>query len=227
MEVRARGRVAQVAAVVGVLALTVASVVTAFVYTGTNGEPYSPLDHWVSELGQTSVSQAAAVFNVGLVVGGICFALFVAGLAASLAGRLRYAWGTTGVVAGIAGAFVGVFPMDHLGPHSIAAMTFFVLGWLTVALASIDFVRRRDPRFPRWLAVIGALATVCFVLFMAALFTDPVVGDDALAAPRMRPDVWLAPILEWSVVVSVVGWTLATALAWIAADRGAGAAVRS
>jgi hypothetical membrane protein len=222
MNGRTRARVAQVAAIVGVLALTVASVVTASVYTGAKGEPYSPLNHWVSELGQTSVSQAAAVFNVGLVVGGLCFAVFVVGLAASLRGRTRYAWGTTGLVAGVAGALVGAFPMDDIGPHSIAAMTFFVLGWLTVAVASIDLVRRPDPRFPRWLAVIGALATVCFVLFMAALFTDPLVREDALAAPGVRPDVWLAPILEWSVVVAIVAWTLATALAWVAADRRAG-----
>jgi hypothetical membrane protein len=226
MEGRTVARVAQVSAIVGVLALTVASVVTAVVYTGTKGEPYSPVNHWVSELGQTSVSQAAAIFNVGLIVGGLCFAIFVAGLAASLRGRTRYAWGTTGLVAGVAGALVGVFPMDDIGPHSIAAMTFFVLGWLTVALASIDLVRRPDPRIPRWLAVIGALATVCFVLFMAALFTDPLVGEDALAAPGVRPDVWLAPILEWSVIVAIVAWTLATALAWIAADRRAGVALR-
>jgi hypothetical membrane protein len=223
---RMEARIAQVAAIVGVVALTVASVVTALAYTGAKGEPYSPLDHWVSELGQTSVSQAAAVFNVGLIVGGICFAVFVVGLAMAVPGRPRYAWGTTGVVAGVAGALVGVFPMDDIGPHSAAALTFFVLGWLTVGFASIDLLRRPDPRFPRWLAVIGAIATVCFVLFMVALFTDPLVGEDALAVPEMRPDVWPASILEWSVVAAIVAWTLATALAWIAADRRAAAAVR-
>ena len=226
MNGRAGARVAQVAAIVGFVALTVASVVTAFVYTGTKGEPYSPLDHWVSELGQTSVSRAAAVFNVGLIVGGLCFAVFVVGLAMAVSGRLRYAWGTTGVVAGVAGALVGVFPMDDLGPHSAVALTFFVLGWLTVALASIDLLRRPDPRFPRWLAVIGAIATVSFVLFMAALFTDPLVRDDALAVPEMRPEVWPASILEWSVIAAIVAWTLATALTWIAADRRAGVALR-
>jgi hypothetical membrane protein len=216
---RRRSLIAQVAAIVGVLALAVGSVATMLVYTGTHGERYSPLDHWVSELGQTSVSQTALLFNVCLVVGGTCFAVFMASLAMAFPGRLRYAWGTIGVVAGVSGALVGVFPMDQLTMHSIVALSFFVLGSLSVALASIDLARRPDPRFPRWLAVIGAAVTVCFVLFMVALFTDPTSGRDVLAAPDARPDVWVAAILEWSVVIGVLVWTLATALTWLRADR--------
>jgi hypothetical membrane protein len=221
MDERARSLVAQVAAIVGTLTITIASVVTALVYTGTAGEPYSPLDHWVSELGQTSVSRAAPLFNAGLVVAGACFVVFVAGLAMAVPGRFRIVWAATGVVAGVAGALVGVFPMDDLRPHAAAALTFFVLGWLTVLLATIDLVRRRDPRFPRWLGAIAAAATVGFVLFMAALFSDPRTTDEVLAAPDARPAIWIAPVLEWSVVVAVVGWTLATARAWMVADRRA------
>jgi hypothetical membrane protein len=224
VEARTRARVAQVAAIVGVGALTVGSVVTAIVYTGSAGEPYSPLNHWVSELGELSVSRAAPLFNAGLVVGGLCFAVFVAGLAASVPGRSRFAWAVTGVIAGVAGALVGLFPMDDLRPHSVAALTFFCLGWLTVALASIDLARRRDPRFPRWLGGIGALATGFFVLFMASLFADTRTTGEVLAAPDARPDVWAASVLEWAVVLSIATWALATALAWMTADRRALAA---
>jgi hypothetical membrane protein len=226
MDGRSRARIAQVAAIVGTLAITVTSIATALVYRGTAGEAYSPLNHWVSELGQRSVSRAATLFDLGLIVAGICFAIFVVGLVTAVPGRLRIAWGATGVVAGVAGALVGVFPMDDLAPHSVAALTFFVLGWLTVLLASVDLLRRRDPRFPRWLGVIAAIATAAFVLFMAALFTDPRMTGDVLAAPEARPAVWPASILEWWVVVSVVGWTLATALTWMAADRRRAAATK-
>ena len=221
MDGATRARIAQVAAIVGVTALTVAAIVTAIVYTGSAGEPYSPLNHWVSELGELSVSRAAPLFIAGLVVGGACFAVFVAGLAASVPGRLRYTWAATGVAAGVAGALVGLFPMDDLRPHATAALTFFCFGWLTVALASVDFVRRADPRFPRWLAAIGALATGFFVLFMASLFADTRSTREVLAAPDARPDIWLASILEWAVVLSIATWALATALAWMAADRRA------
>ncbi len=223
MDARTRARIAQVAAIVGVTALAIGSVVTGLVYTGSAGESYSPFDHWVSELGQASVSRAAPLFNAGLVVGGLCFAIFVVGLASSVPGRLRFAWGATGVVAGVAGALVGLFPMDDLRPHATAALTFFVLGWLTVGLASIDLARRHDPRFPRWLGVIGVVVTVCFVLFMASLFADGRTTGEVLAAPGARPEIWIASTLEWAVVVAIAGWALATALAWRAADRRTGA----
>ena len=43
---------------------------------------------------------------------------------------------------------------------------FFNLGWIVVALASIDFVRDPDWRFPSWLAIIGAATVVAFVIFL-------------------------------------------------------------
>ena len=64
--------------------------------------------------------------------------------------------GGVGVVAGLGGSFVGVLPMDYGAPHILAASTFFNLGWIAVGLASLDFVVRRDPRFPRWLPASGA-----------------------------------------------------------------------
>ena len=90
--------------------------------------------------------------------------------AATHTGTLRYLYGLTGVIAGIGGAFVGVFPMNDLAMHSIAALTFFLLGLVTVLLASIDFVRRPDPRFPRWLAAVGAVTVAAFAIFLV----DPV-----------------------------------------------------
>jgi hypothetical membrane protein len=222
MDDRTRARIPQAAALVGVAAVTVASVVTALLYTGSQGEPYSPLNHWVSELGQVSVSQGALLFNVGLVVAGLCFAIFIAGLAASVPGRLRYAWAVLGVVGGISGALVGVFPMDQLEVHGLVAMGFFFLGPSSVALASVDLLRRHDPRLPTWVGILGIAAVVVLILFLVALYTDPIMQAGAtLAAPDDRPAFWLASTLEWAVVVVVLFWTLLAALAWIRADRRA------
>ena len=57
---------------------------------GTQHEPFSPLNHWISELGEVGVSRLAAVFNVGLVVGGICYALFMLAFAATRRGLLPW-----------------------------------------------------------------------------------------------------------------------------------------
>ena len=105
------------AGLLGSSVIAIGSVVTALAYTGSKGQPYSPLNHFVSELGELAVSRLAVVFNLSLIVGGVCFALFVIGLAAAGQGVLRVLYGVVGVIAGIGGAFVGVFPMDYLDQH--------------------------------------------------------------------------------------------------------------
>jgi hypothetical membrane protein len=211
-----------IGALVGMLGATVialGSIVTALAYTGSKGERYSPLTHWVSELGQVGVSELAIVFNLGLIVGGICFSVFI--LALGLARRTGLAWLYTpiGIAAGIAGLFVGVFPMNNLDLHGIAALTFFNLGWICVGLASWDFVRKRDPRFPWWLAVIGALTVLAFIGFLSVL--APLLGGDGLAAPDQRPEpLWIVPTLEWAVVIGILAWTFAASFTWWRAERG-------
>ena len=199
--------------VIGTSVIAIGSIITAVAYVGSKGEPYSPLNHWVSELGQTGVSELAGLFNLSLIVGGVLFAVFMIGLAAVRTGWLRFLYGAIGVAAGIAGAFVGVLPMNNLDLHGIAALTFFNLGWISVGLASIDFLRNRDPRFPWWLAVIGGLTVVAFLGFLAVL--APLLSCDGLAAPDVRPDIWIVPILEWAVLIGILAWVFLTGLTWL------------
>jgi hypothetical membrane protein len=212
-------RVAAWAGLVGVAAITGSSVVAALAYSGTSGEPFSPLNHWVSELGEVGVSELAWVFNVGLMVGGTCFVVFMLGLAATRTGWLRFGYGLIGAVTGVAGSLVGVFPMNVIGAHQLAAFAFFNLGWIAVGIASVDFVRRPEARFPRWLAVLGVLTVAAFIAFMQSLRTDPSFGEDVLAAPIDRPGIWMVTALEWAVIIGILAWTLAASVTWLRAGR--------
>jgi hypothetical membrane protein len=208
-------RLAIWAGLLGASIIAAGSVVTALAYTGSKGQPYSPLNHFVSELGELAVSKLAPVFNTALIIGGVLFVVFMIGLAAAGQGRLRWAYGVIGAIAGIGGAFVGVFPMDYLRQHSLAALTFFVLGLVTVLLASIDFLRRPDARFPRWLSVLGGLTVVAFAAFLVILFGEA----GGLAHPDERVAVWPLTIFEWLLIVGILLWVFLTALAWRRATR--------
>ena len=210
----ARMRIGTTAGMAGAIAILAGSVAAAIAYTGKAGEAYSPLHHFVSELGELGVSALGPEFNVGLIVGGIGFAVFMAMLASSTTGAPRVAYGVVGVIAGIAGFFVGVFPMNFTAQHGLAAMTFFNLGWIAVALASIDFVRRRDPRFPRRLAVVGGLTVLAFIAFLVSIRVDPIIAESALGTPAERPTVWVVPALEWAVIAGILLWTFLVAWTW-------------
>lgn len=212
-------RVAILSGLIGAAIIGLGSIVTALAYEGRTGESYSPFSHWVSELGETGVSQTAQVFNVCLVIGGVLFALFMIGLAVTRTGWLRVLYGPLGVVAGLAGAGVGIYPMNQLDTHALAALTFFNLGWIVVGIASIDFVIARDRRFPRWLAIIGAFTVAAFIGFLVSLQTEGLVGEDALAPPEVRRDVWIVPTLEWALIIGILAWVFLTALTWLRASR--------
>ena len=73
----------------GVAVFLGTAVVTAIGYTGSAGEPYSPLNHYVSELGEIKNSELSVVFNSGIAIGGICLAVLLVEVGRRIGGRAR------------------------------------------------------------------------------------------------------------------------------------------
>jgi hypothetical membrane protein len=219
VNVRWRGvdRLSACAGIVGGSVLAAGSVVTAYAYRGADGEAFNPLNHFVSELGELANSELAGLFNVSLIASGVCFAVFMSGLAASRPSPLRFLAGGVGVIAGLAGSFVGVFPMDYRAQHTFAAMSFFNLGWIAVGLASLDFVVSRDPRFPRWLSVLGFATVAAFIGFLREVRVST-NASGGLISPEVRPAVWALTTLEWLTIAGIVGWVLLAGVTWLRAE---------
>jgi hypothetical protein len=105
--------------------------------------------------------------------------------------------------------------MNNRGIHIVMALGFFVLGWVAVGLASLDIWRRPEPRFSRWLPALGAVTVAVFLLFLSVyipyLYTG--TGDD-------RPAVSVATVLEWLVLIGIMGWVLVASVTWWRYARG-------
>ncbi len=217
-------RITVVAGWLGAIAMAGASVAAAVVYTGRQGEAYSPLTHFISELGEPGVSELAPLFDVGLMVGGACLAVFMIGLAAHVPGFYRYGIAIFGAAAGVAGALVGVFPMDHRDIHGLVALTFFQTAWIAVGIFTLYVLVRGPARFPRWLAIPGAATVLAFVGFLLDYRVESTAGGAALETPAVRPDPWALPTLEWATLVTIVLWVamVATRL-WMTEGEAAAA----
>jgi len=189
----------------GSVALILAGMlVAATPYRGFGGEGYSPLDHFISELGEIAVSRYASAFNLSLIVGGMGLGLFMVLLSTSLAGRYRGILLAVSVASGVSGALVGVFPMDYHALHRVVSGAFFVSGWLVAGVFGLWLFRTPDPGLPRWLLVPSAIVVAVFIVFIAVYSTYIPANPDGRILGR--PDVWQYPLLEWASLLSLLAW---------------------
>jgi hypothetical membrane protein len=194
------------------------SLITALFYTGPDGESYSILNHFISELGEIGVSPLARLFNLGLILGGLLFIPFSLGLGLRLPGGLAKLGMIAGLVAAVSLSGVGIFPMNNLPPHITAAMTYFRSGLATVALFGLAIqIQSRDSRVidkrANWFSLIAALCYLSFIIYTSSVLVTE--GNEALGTNFRsgRPAIWPLAVLEWSIFFSTIAWFGVIALA--------------
>lgn len=186
-------------------------------YKGKKGERYSVFNHYISELGEVGVSKLAALFNLGLILGGLLLLPFIVGFGLAL-GNL---WAKLGMGVGIWATLsvmaVGLFPMNHQKAHYFVAMSYFRSGLVMVLLFSVAvFTQIPDAQvISKASNLAGLISLLCYALF---LFTSDTSrskeGDekeDNLLDPEsenVRPKFWRITILEWAVFFSTILWFL-------------------
>jgi hypothetical membrane protein len=203
--------------IVGVLAVLIGAVVAAIAYPG-----YSPANHLVSELGVSDVSPRAFIFNLGLMIGGLCQVAFMSWLGARRGRRLAKVGGVLGTIAAVAGILVGVFPLDferegQTAIHVLVAFVFFILGWITILIFTVDFYARPWPALPRWLAIPGVISGLLSLWFLVTIALGP---REALTIPDPRPALWPPAALEWLALLGMLAWTGIVSLQWTFGGRG-------
>jgi hypothetical membrane protein len=187
-------------------------VATAIPYQGHAAESYSPLNHFVSELGEISGSTLAWAFNAGIVLGGMGLGAFLLLLVDRFDGPFRIALVCVGVVAGISGTLVGVYPMDYHLTHRIVSGILFLTGWLAVAIFSLRLLVIPRPGMPRWLLVPGAAVVAVSWTFIAVYSTYQPANPDGPIANR-PPGFWSVPFLEWASLLTLLAWFVCVSIA--------------
>jgi hypothetical membrane protein len=194
----------------GVLGLTSVAIVlggaliAAIPYRGYAFESYSPLNHFISELGEVSASRFAWAYNLGVVVGGLGLGAFLLMVSRAMSGRFRTAFVAISAVAGTAGPLCGLFPMDYLSTHRLVSGAFFLSGGLLAATFTAWLIRTKPPEFPRPLAIPGLAAVGVFMAFFAVYSTYRPLDPNAHLL--VRSDVWTVPLLEWASLLSLLLW---------------------
>lgn len=197
----------------GSLLILLAMLAAGLLYRGKAGERYSPLNHYISELGEVGVSRLAWAFNLALISGGLVFIPFLAGMGlalGSLWGKIALAVGT---VTALACMGVGFVPMNHLKGHGWVAMTYFRSGLVTVLLFSLAvFLQSGEFEIiPKESNVAGLISVGCYAAFL--LIVDNGKKNDRTETEMLdpetqpqRPKVSKTTIMEWAVFFSTILW---------------------
>jgi hypothetical membrane protein len=187
-------------------------------YRGKRGERFSLLNHFISELGEMGVSKGARVFNVGLAVGGLATLPFVANLGIAFGSILGWLGTVAGIVATLGVAAVGIFPMNNLNAHTMAAMTYFRAGLAMVFFFGLAVLFQPAGRMlvPPMANLLSLLAFLAYGSFLSLPrrkrseqeSVNPLDPEQV----HERPRVWVFPILEWAVFFATVAWLFGMAL---------------
>lgn len=198
-------KIAPIAGVVTCIILYSVIIIAAIPYIGQQGEAYSFLNHFISDLGSIRFSVNHNIYNLGIVFAAIGFGIFTLGLQTYANTPIM----RRGVLAGVlsAGSCVGVglVPEDYRIPHLILAVSFFSLAALAAGIVAWSIWREPTNPFPRWMAIHGALVPVAFVLFMA-------MPKELMAKKRLegalfeRPEIWWLPFFEWVIFGLLTTW---------------------
>ncbi|MFN2302384.1 MAG: DUF998 domain-containing protein [Anaerolineales bacterium] len=208
-------QVFQLFGILGTAFALVGALIAGLFYVGKQNERFSPLNHFISELGEVGVSPLAWVFNLGLILAGLCLIPACISLGLIIPGVLAKIAMVAGIVCALSLSLVGVFPMNKLKPHGFAAMTFFRGGLLMLILFSLTLGLQSgpDPVISRWYALAGLPPMIAFSTFLVLVAKAYKQTEDALSPGDIeRPRVWGLVIAEWAILVTVVLWFVLIAI---------------
>ena len=189
-------------------------IISGIAYRGKLGQRYSPLNHYISELGELGISRLAWVFNLGLILTGLCLLPACLSLGFLLPGFWAKLAMAAGIVAAISVSLVGVFPMNNLKAHAFVAMSYFRSGLVMVILFTLVVIFQKNPPvMPRLYALVGVPAILAYASFLiyGPIHDRKMEGiEDPLGQPR--PRVWWVTFIEWMVFFTTIPWFLVMAL---------------
>jgi len=207
----------------GIAIPSICTLIPAIFYESILGDKYSIMRFFISELGDVGISQLAAVFNWGMIIGGIPMTIFIFRLGLRFKTKLGYISGGVGIFASLNFLLVGVFPVDlYLEAHLITAMFNFYGGMLMIILFSITIFLDKKGTLPKYVGWLGIGVAVIFTVFLFLPLNNIPDGEFSLEPLLVpRPNIWWLPFFEWLVFFATFLWIGVISTVFIVKDRPA------
>lgn len=158
----------------------------------------SPWFSWTENaLSDLGVQGSAALFNSGLVIGGLLSFAFALGLREVLRGRVLSQVGVVVLLLGsVALCCIGIFPESAGEMHTYVSVAFFLLFPVALLLVGAALVRKRERDMGLFLVVAGVFALAVWALPWPAVAIPEILASLAFSACSIGLGVRLFIILE-------------------------------
>jgi hypothetical membrane protein len=180
-------------------------------FSGMKKEPFSVLNHFISELGDPRFAPHYKLFAFTLISGGIFMLPFIIGLGLLFHSVLSYIAMTIGILCTIACSLIGCIPEHKEKAHFTVSGVFFLGMGILMILFTITIYLQPELNFPRWIIGVSIVLLGIFSSFIidtACLSKEELKRTDTpWEWSEGRPKFWLNPFLEW--------WSFFSMLAWI------------
>jgi hypothetical protein len=189
-----------------------AILLSALRYRGKQGERFSLLNHFISELGEVGVSPAAWIFNWGFIFAGLLLVPYIIEIGFIFGSLLGWLGTLAGVAAALSVTAVGIFPINNRHTHGIAAVTHFRAGLVMVFFFGLAILSQPAghvviTRAANWLSLASFLAYASFLVLMTPRKPQEDTAEDLDPEQEpQRPRFLLLPMVEWAVFFSTILW---------------------
>ncbi|HMF30843.1 MAG TPA: DUF998 domain-containing protein [Candidatus Lokiarchaeia archaeon] len=181
-------------------------------FSGMKQEPFSFLNHFISELGDPRFAKHKTLFAVTMIATGILMVPFILGLGLTFNSTLGNVVMGLGLFCVISCVLVGFFPEHKVKTHFAVSGCFFVGMILLIISFTITIALEPTPAFPTWviLASIVALGVISSFIIDTVILPkwELNMTNEPWAWENGRPRFWLNPFLEWWAFFALVGWLL-------------------
>ncbi len=182
-------------------------ILTIIPFVGEQGESFSFLNHFISELGNPTYSQHHYIFNSGIILAGLGFGIFTYGLSGMLPSKLARISIFMGIIASFLCIGIGLVPSHHDELHFGIAASFFTLMTLAMTLYSICILMDTSKVFPKYIGFYGLCAMISFIFLIIAP-KDLIAVQNELGPLFKRPEIWFVTIAEWLVFFFLTSWVV-------------------
>ena len=187
--------------IVGVLIIITGIIISANSYIGFSEQRYNIFNHFISELGEYEYSKRATIFNICLIIGTPFLIYYYLKIIPNSSRNIQILFKLLIISIGLSAISIGIFSMDNILIHIIAALIFFYLCLLSSVLFNLYALFIYKKNISKYFIASGILVSITTLLNIIQFHQ---LDNNMLTILSNRPTILFICVIEWISLLSML-----------------------